>query len=199
MKKFLLVLLFTGVAQPVMADSEAWVTVDRLNRRTCPNSECGVVGFLMFREKTTIHEEKNGWARVSKYYDAACTNGRSEYVDSGNAACTGSNGIVNGRFAEWVHMKYLSEKRPSNPGAEATGDYRLVSGSDDYRKHKEVFARTASKLIASGQCTAQDFKEMGGWLKSMSHKNSPVYFMYCGGMSVQNRLYLNATTGEVFK
>jgi hypothetical protein len=36
-------------------------------------------------------------------------------------------------------------------------------------------------------------------MKSTSHKGSPVYFTYCGGMRVQNRLYLNAATGEVFK
>jgi hypothetical protein len=39
MRKFVLVLLLAGVALPVMADSEAWVTVDRLSRRTCPNSK----------------------------------------------------------------------------------------------------------------------------------------------------------------
>lgn len=200
MRKLVLTLLFAGVALPVMADSEAWVTVDRLNRRTCPNSKCGVVGVLMFREKATIYEERDGWARVSKYYDASCWNGRSEYVESGNAACTESNGIVDSRFAEWVSMKYLSKTRPADPGAGATGDHALVNGSDDYRKYKDVFAKTASKLIASGRCTAQDFKEMGGWRKSMTtYKDSPVYFTYCGGMHVQNRLYLNAATGEVFK
>ena len=36
-------------------------------------------------------------------------------------------------------------------------------------------------------------------MKSTSHKGGPVYFTYCGGMRVQNRLYLNAATGEVFK
>jgi hypothetical protein len=58
-------------------------------------------------------------------------------------------------------MRSFSKTRPADPGAGATGDYELVSGSDDYRKYKDVFAQTASKLIASGRCTAQDFKEMG--------------------------------------
>ena len=96
-------------------------------------------------------------------------------------------------------MRSFSKTRPADPGAGTTGDYALVSGSDDYRKYKDVFAQTASKLIPSGQCTAQDFKERGGWIKSTSHKGGPVYFTYCGGMRVQNRLYLNAATGEVFK
>lgn len=199
MRKVLLTLLLTGVALPTMAASEAWVTTDRLNRRTCPATTCGIVGSLMFREHATIYEEANGWARVSEYYDAYCQNGLSQYVDSGNAACIESNGIANGLFAEWVAMKYLSEVRPPDPSAGATGKYSLVSGSDDYRKYKDVFAKTATDLINSGQCTESDFKNMGGWLKSTSHRDSPVYFTYCGEMRIQNRIYLNAATGEVFK
>ena len=194
-----LLLFLISLAQPVMADSEAWVTAERLNRRTCPSTQCGILGVLMFRERATVYEEKNSWARVSEYYDAACRNGRSEYVDSGNTACTEQNGIVAGRLSEWVHTKYLSETRPAGPGVEATDYYELVSGSDDYRKYKEVFARSASKLIASGRCAARDFQGIGGWVKSTTHKGSPVYFTYCGGMGVQNRLYLNAATGGIFQ
>jgi hypothetical protein len=153
----------------------------------------------MFREKATIYEEKDGWARVSKYYDAFCQDGLSEYVDSGNAACTEGNGIVNGGFAEWVSVKYLSNARPVDPGAGAKGDYALVSGSDDYRKYKDAFAKAAAELITSGQCDPQDFKNMGGWVKSTTHRDSPVYFTYCGEMRIQDRLYLNAATGDIFK
>ena len=152
----------------------------------------------MFREKATIFEDRNGWARVSKYYDAFCRNGLSQYVESGNAACTESNGIVDGRFAEWVSLRYLSSMRPADPSAGATGGYALVSGSDDYGKYKDVFAQTAAQLIASKRCTKGDFDETGGWLKSMIHNDSPVYFTYCGGIHLRNRLYLNAATGHVF-
>jgi hypothetical protein len=153
----------------------------------------------MFREKATIYEEKNGWARISKYYDASCQHGLSAYVDSGNTACTEGNGIINGRFAEWVSVRYLSDTRPADPSADATGDYALVIGSDDYRLYKDVFAKAAARLIASGRCTEQDFNNMGGWMKSTNHRDSPVYFTYCGEMHVNNRLYLNAATGDVFR
>lgn len=199
MKKVSLSLLLIGVTLPSVAISETWVTADRLNRRTCPSVTCGTVGVLMFREKAEIYEEQNGWARISKYYDASCQNGLSQYNESGNAACTEENGIVNGQFAEWVSMKYLSSTRPADPSAGATGDYALISGSDDFHKYKDVFAKAASDLIAAGRCTEQDFKNMGGWIKSSSHRDSPVYFTYCGEMRVQDRLYLNAATGDVFK
>jgi hypothetical protein len=87
----------------------------------------------MFREEAIIYEERSGWARVSKYYDASCQDGLSQYVDSGNAACTASNGIVNGLFAEWVSVKHLSKTRPADPSVGATGSYALVSGSDDWK------------------------------------------------------------------
>jgi hypothetical protein len=153
----------------------------------------------MFREKTMIYEHRNGWARVSEYYDAFCQNGLSQFVDSGNAACIESNGIANGLLAEWVSMEYLSDTRPADPGAGATGMYALVNQSDDYAKYKDVFAKAAADLIASNRCTELDFQGMGGWIKSTNHKDSPIYFTYCGEMTIQNRLYLNAATGEVFR
>jgi hypothetical protein len=94
------VLALLAIALPVfeVASNETWVTADRLNIRTCPDVRCGTVGFLMFREGATIYEERNGWGRVSKYYDVFCRKGLSQYVESGNAACVESNGIVDGRL-----------------------------------------------------------------------------------------------------
>ena len=111
-----------GCAEGSSADDnssgrDGWVTVDRLNRRTCPKESCGSVGVLFFRENASIYEEQNGWARISKYYDASCQNGKSEYVDSGNASCNPANGIVDGRFAEWVSSQFLSSNKPNDPAA----------------------------------------------------------------------------------
>lgn len=200
MKIFLLILIFITISFPAFAATDAWVTSDRLKRRTCPSTDCGVVGELFFREKATIYEAENGWARITKPYQASCNNGLSDFVISGNAACISSNGIVNGQFSEWVSMEFLNETRPEDPGAGATGDYEIIKDSDDYRLHKDAFAKAAKNLISSGKCSAADFKEMGGWLKSTTtYSDSPVYFTYCGGMTTSNRLYLNAATGEVFK
>jgi hypothetical protein len=178
---------------------DMWVTIDRLHRRTCPATDCGSVGVLSFREKATVYDERDGWARITRPYDASCQNGKSLYVDAGNAMCDSANGIVVGRFAEWASAEYLSPTRPADPAAGATGNHELISGSDDYRIHKDVFARAAADLIASGRCSRADFEETGGWVKSMNHRSKPVYFTYCGGMSIPNRLYLDASTGKVFR
>ncbi len=87
-------------------DAKYWVTVDRLNRRTCPATNCGVVGGLFFREGVNVLEQKDGWARISKYYNASCVDGKSEYLDEGNSECVPSNGIVEGEFAEWVSFNF---------------------------------------------------------------------------------------------
>lgn len=185
---------------PASDDNEQlWVTSERLNRRTCASDRCGVVGQLFFREGVTLHEERDGWARITQPYDASCAGGRSEYVDKGNAACDPANGITNGQFAEWVSTVYLSETRPPDPAAGAAGIEALVAGSDDFAQYRTAFAEAAQSLITQRRCAERDFRDMGGWVKSTNHRNQPIYFAYCGGAAVANRLYLNADTGEIFQ
>lgn len=177
----------------------AWVTSDRLNNRTCPATTCGVINVLFFRERVEIYERQGGWARITDYYDAGCQDGTSLYVIRGDARCVPSNGITDGTVARWVATQYLSDVRPLDPGAGATGDYALVKNSDDYRIHKEVFARAARQLINAGQCTTKDFTEGVQWNKSISHETQPIYFTYCGELRVENRIYLDARTGRTFR
>ena len=176
-----------------------WVTFDRLNRHTCPSTDCGIVGQFVFREGADVFEDKDDWARVSQYYDASCASGRSEYVDSGDSRCDPENGIVDGKFAEWVEADFLSEDRPPDPAADVTDVEALISGSDDFQKYRSAFAQAAQSLVSSGRCREADFREWGGWIKSTNNRNQPIYFIYCGGSTVSNRLYLNAETGEVFR
>ena len=182
----------------VESSNKYWVTSDRLDRRTCPSTNCGIVGQFFFREGADVFEDKDGWARVSRYYDASCANGRSEYVDSGNSRCGPENGIVDGKFAEWVFADFLSEDRPPDPAADATGLEVLLAGSDDFQKYRSAFTQAAQSLISSGQCQEADFREWGGWMKSVNDRSQPIYFIYCGGSKASNKLYLNTETGEVF-
>jgi hypothetical protein len=185
-------------AQEADDPNKSWVTSEGLDRHTCPSEKCGIVGRLFFREAATPLEQKNGWSRISKYYDAACENGRSKYVDKGNANCVKSNGIADGKFAEWVRSEKLSKQRPADPALTATADENLVAESDDFSKYRKPFTRLAAQLISEGRCTPADFKEMGGWLKSVTeYRDEPVYFTYCGGMTAANKIYVNAATGRV--
>lgn len=179
-------------------DGKLWVTSEYLDRHSCPKDSCGVVGRLSFREAATPLEERGDWVRITKEYDGACEGGMSRYVDEGNKACTSANGFRDGRFSEWVRKKYLSATRPADPADTATTDESLVAQSDDFARYRRQFAAIAAKLIADGRCTKAEFEEQGGFVKSVTeHRNEPVYFIYCGGQTFANKLYVNAKTGEV--
>jgi len=178
---------------------KSWVTAERIDRRTCPSTDCGVVGTLDFREAAAVEERKGKWARVSRYYDASCVNGRSEYVYKGNSACVAANGIVDGKFAEWVEARNLSETRPKDPAETADADEQLVKGSDDFTRYRRQFVTAARTLMDRGECAAGDFQEQGGFMKSTNHRDEPIYFTYCGGFTTANRIYINAKTGEIFR
>ncbi|MBY6157466.1 hypothetical protein [Pseudooceanicola nitratireducens] len=74
----------------------------------------------------------------------------------------------------------------------------IINGSDDLATQRDRFLKAASTLIKDGRCSEADFREMGGWLKSTS-KGEGIYFTYCGGMTLQHRLYLDTKTGRIFR
>jgi hypothetical protein len=190
---FVVAVFITLFSVPLQAD-EMWVSVDRLNRRTCPSTDCGVVGKLFFREHVDAMERRGDWVRITKWYDAFCVGGVSKYVDSGNANCVPENGVEDGKFAEWVSLEALTVERPADPSEGATGTAALVGGSDDFRIYKDAFVRATDALLASGRCTRAHFSEMGGWVKSSSYMDQPVYFTYCGSY---RKIYLNADSGKI--
>ncbi|CAO1653161.1 hypothetical protein [Parasphingorhabdus sp. NYA22] len=179
-------------------EEQMWVTSERLDRRTCPSDNCGVVGRLFFRESAKVLEKEDGWARITEAYNASCTAGVSKYIDEGRQECSQENGIIDGKFAEWVKLDNLSTERPADPALTANADDSLVAQSDDFLKYRKSFVSLASQLIADGRCTADDFNQMGGWVKSVTqYRNEPVYFTYCGGMNSANKVYINAETEKV--
>ena len=79
-----------------------------------------------------------------------------------------------------------------------SGNIGANPGSDDYRIYKKEFSSAARKLISEGVCTESDFKEVGGWMAS-SNKGENIYFTYCGGMTLSNRIYLDVKSGKTFR
>ena len=150
------------LASNSIAATDMWVTEGNVILRTCPDTKCGRIGTSYFREKATVMEEKNRWSRITKFYNASCVNGLSEYVTEGNAACVANNGIEEEQVAKWIPTNALDKVRPEDPAKNAEGDYTLIGNSDDYRLYKDVFAKTARKLINEGRCAAADLKKWAG-------------------------------------
>ncbi len=162
---------------------KAHVTVDRLNVRLSPDPSGKVTNRLDRGQRVDVLEISNGWARISKYYDG---------VVEGES----------GQAARWVASKHLSKSRPSLSSAVQSNSpdsplEAVLRSSDDYHKHRARFLAAAEQLISQGRGTIEDFREMGGWVRSTRRKS--VYFTYCGGMRRSNRVYLDITTGKVFQ
>jgi hypothetical protein len=200
MRAAILAILVMLGASPSSAAETNWVTADFLNRRTCPSTHCGIVGQLFYREGVTVYEEKGGWARITQPYDASCREGNSDYVDAGGTTCSGSNGVEDSKSSEWVALKHLAATRPADPAAGEKGVAKVVSNSDDFRKYRSAFVKATKELVASGRCTLDDFRQMSGWLKTTTtYHDRPVYFTYCGGLDLPNRIFLNAANGQILQ
>ena len=177
---FLLIGFFSSTAfGAASSPGSYYVTTEVLNVRLAPNPSGQITNRLYERQRVDVLEIKNGWARVSKYYS-----GSSEGLD--------------GDVARWVAEKYLSGSKPKEIQANTPLEEALKS-SDNYSKYRDVFVKASKSLISKRQCSLSDFKEMGGWLRSSTFKPKPVFYTYCGGMRSNNKVYLNAKTGRVFK
>ncbi len=140
-------------------------------------------------------EVQDGWGRISRRYDAACSNGRSDYVDSGNDQCTRTNGVVDGQFAEWVQLEFLSPERPADPAEGAIGLAKVVGQSDDFNLYQAQFVGGAQRLIEAGACTQSQIEEHGGFVASVNLKPRKAYFVHCG----MEKYYLDVFTMEIFR
>lgn len=108
--------------------------------------------------------------------------------------------IASDRAAAAAEARESTAKaREAAAKAHAEAAEGAIQSSDDFQLHKGGFLKATSTLIDNGTCTLADFREMGGWVRSQSHKPKPVYFTYCGGMTVSNRIYLDVSNGKVFR
>ena len=74
-----------------------------------------------------------------------------------------------------------------------------IRDSDDYATHQDAFLKATATLAQRERSSLQYVRENGGWVRSQTHKPRPVYFTYVGGPHVDNRVYLDVTTGKLFK
>jgi len=157
------------------------VTADSLNVRLAANETGRVTGKLFQREKVEVFEVRNGWARISEYYDEQ-SNGQSSKV------------------ARWVFATHLSAPRPVGKEVNANSPIvQAIKSSDDLAMHQEIFVWVSEELVNSGECKLSDFEDIGGWWRSVDHKPRPVYYTYCGGSVDNHRVYVNTATGTTFR
>ena len=157
------------------------VSADSLNVRLAASETGKITDKLYQQEKVEVFEVSNGWARISEYFDVEI-DGRTSKV------------------ARWVSAAHLSAQRPAEKKViVSTPVVEAIRSSDDLAMHLDTFVRVSEKLVDSGECTLSDFKDIGGWWRSVAHKPRPVYYTYCGGGVDTHRVFVNTATGETFR
>ena len=143
-----------------------FVTVKVLEERLEPDLDGSITNRIYTGQKVDVFELKNGWARVSPFYDGE-VEGKS------------------GQVARWVLATGLSVNRlPDKPQPKIVRDPRIAK--DAFPKVGEygldatdvaVLNKGAMNLLNSGKCSKVDAGD-----KSISKKNT--YYVTCGGRNV---------------
>ncbi|MFA0483060.1 SH3 domain-containing protein [Vibrio sp. 10N.222.55.B11] len=164
--------------QPEPEQTEFYVLERKLEVVEQPEIDGLITDYLYKGEKVEILEKQGEWARISDYI----------VLKEGGP-----------QTAEWVSMSGLSNDEViiSEKESKEILDSYLVK-SDDLKIHQEKFRNSVAKLISEGECAPSDFEELGGWVKSVKYSNRDVYFIYCGGLSLENKIYLDVNTNEIF-
>ncbi|MFA0509071.1 MULTISPECIES: SH3 domain-containing protein [unclassified Vibrio] len=164
--------------QPEPEQPEFYVLERKLEVVEQPEIDGLITDYLYKGEKVEVLEKQGEWARISDYI---------VLKDGGP------------QTAEWVSMSGLSNDEViiSEKESKEILDSYLVK-SDDLKIHQEKFRNSVAKLISEGECAPSDFEELGGWVKSVKYSNRDVYFIYCGGLSLENKIYLDVNTNEIF-
>ncbi|MGI9875838.1 hypothetical protein [Vibrio chagasii] len=164
--------------QPEPEQTEFYVLDRKLEVVEQPEIDGLITDYLYKGEKVEVLEKKGDWARISDYI--VLKEGGPE-------------------IAEWVAMSSLSNDEVviSDKENKEILDSYLVK-SDDLKLYQEKFRNSVAKLISEGECEPSDFEELGGWVKSVRYSERDVYFIYCGGLSLENKIYLDVNTNEIF-
>lgn len=164
--------------QPEPEQTEFYVLDRKLEVVELPEIDGLITDYLYKGEKVEVLEKQGEWARISDYI----------VLKEGGP-----------QTAEWVSMSGLSNDEVIISEKESIEilDSYLVK-SDDLKLHKETFRNTVAELISDGECDPSDFEELGGWVKSVKYSDRDVYFIYCGGLSLENKIYLDVNTNEIF-
>lgn len=154
-----------------------YVTAEKVNVMSRPTFDSYVTSSLYLGEEVEVFEELDGWVRITMYI---------VYEEGGEEE------------AWWVDSALLSKDGPVMTQAEHT-EYlgKFISQSDDYAQHQDAFITAMTDLLMSGVCTYNDFETLGGWIRSIAYPNDEVYFVYCGGIRRNDKVYLNVTTEEI--
>jgi hypothetical protein len=137
-----------------------------LEERLEPSSAGKVTNKIYRSQKVEVLEVKNGWARVSRYYD-----GEVEGKQGKVARWVSASGLSASKPAELKQPTIQKDSRIAANALPKVGENNLTE-ADVMILHKG-----AIKFLNSGQCTNVEFGD-----KSVSKPNT--YYINCGGPNI---------------
>ncbi len=158
--------------------TEYYVIERQVSAYNQPDHNALVVDTIYKGEKVVVLEKSNGWYRISDYL----------VYEEGSE-----------ETAEWLDAKGLSDAEPvikEQERLEILDGY--LQKSDDLKQNLEIFRTKTQLLLDDNTCEPEDFTELGGWVRSVTYKQRNVYFIYCGGLEQENKIYLDVDSGEIF-
>ncbi|NVC92248.1 hypothetical protein FC650_01035 [Vibrio natriegens] len=158
--------------------TEYYVIERQVSAYNKPDHNALVVDTIYKGEKVVVLEKSNGWYRISDYL---------VYEEGGEET------------AEWLDAKGLSDAEPvikEQERLEILDGY--LQKSDDLKENLEIFRNKTQLLLDDNTCEPEDFTELGGWVRSVTYQQRNVYFIYCGGLEHENKIYLDVDSGEIF-
>lgn len=163
----------------VMPDiMDYYVNQPTLGVREQPDRDEFVHRLLYRGEPVFLYEKQEGWGRLTPFY---------VYEEGGP------------EVAEWIPLDGLVVEPPViTPEERRETVLSYIINSDDLDIFKTMFVQTTDQLLSEKTCVPGDFKELGGWVRSVRYQSEDVYFVYCGGLNQANKIYLNTQTGAIF-
>lgn len=160
--------------------TEYFVITQKANVYLEPDDKAVVNEVLYKGDSVEVFEKKHDWIRISEYW--AVNNDENSKVE-----------------ANWININTLSITKPEITTAERRETIAAaIALSDDYQSNKEAFITATDKLLKEATCHWTDFEALQGWVRSTHYKERNVYFVYCGGMRISDKIYLDVRTGETF-
>ncbi|MCL9780836.1 hypothetical protein M9194_05200 [Vibrio sp. S4M6] len=165
-------------APPPPPITDFFVSPAQLGIRNAPSYDAFINDHMYRGDKVKILERKGDWGRISRYY---------VYAEGGKEE------------ADWLPMAGLSPTALVVSEKERMATLTAFIGeSDNFKEHDKAFLKATDMLLKQDKCRPSDFQETEGWVKSVKYKDREVYFVYCGGLNLSNKIYLDVQTGETF-
>lgn len=165
-------------AKPDIMDFYVDAVILHIREQPDPNTYPDVDKQLYRGDKVHLLEKRAGWGRISDFY---------EYEEGGP------------QMAEWISLEGLTVEPPVITAEERIQTLKgYVERSDDFLLHQEKFLKATDSLLKEGRCTPNDFLNLAGWVRSVTFRHEPIYFIYCGGLNQGDKIYLNVKTDKIF-